>query len=104
MRIESVQDKEWKYIRYYRNDNPQNFAKGQKVNSDSLKLVYRHYVESSLNGEPAVYEELYNLKDDPDETTNVINDLSNHQILQRMKEAWWKLLNEAAGSDVKSER
>jgi arylsulfatase A-like enzyme len=108
-KIEAVQDKEWKYIRYYRNENI-SFREKVKVAEemgipmvslnavyDSDMIVYRRFIESSLQNEPAVYEELFNLISDPQETTNLINDPSNALILQRMKEAWWKMLNYARG-------
>ena len=110
-RVEAVQDKEWKYIRYYRNENLSYREKvkvaeemGIPMHSlnavyDSDMIVYRHYIESPLQKEPAVYEELFNLLNDPQETTNLINDPSNEFILKRMKEAWWEMLNYARGED-----
>ena len=108
-RIEAVQDKEWKYIRYYRNDNL-SFreklrvaeeigipARSLQAVTDYDLLVYRHYIESSLNEEPAVFEELFNLKEDPRETTNLIDDPAFAAELQRMREAWWLMLNKARG-------
>ena len=108
-RIEAVQDKEWKYIRYYENNNVSARLKYQvametgiptgNMNniSDSVMAVYRHYIESSLRKEPPVYEELFQLKNDPEETTNLIDDPSHAEVLERMKEAWWYMLNKARG-------
>jgi arylsulfatase A-like enzyme len=111
-RIEAVQDKEWKYIRYYRNENISSRYVKQVSEElgvplrdlyrtrDSDIAVYRHYLESSLSGEPAVYEELYCLQKDPDETTNLINDPEHSEVIKRMKRAWWRLLNEARGDGL----
>ena len=79
-RCESVQSKEWKYIRYYKNENISSknvmaIAKEHNINLTKLLYgnhdpqiaVYQTYIESSVNGEPAVYEELFHLKTDPQE-------------------------------------
>ena len=62
--------------------------------------VYRNYIESSLNNEPAVFEELYNLKIDPQETTNLIEKQEYKEILEQMRVAWWTLLKEARGDET----
>ena len=47
---------------------------------------YQQIRQSSLNGETAIYEELYCLRDDPHETMNRINDLSCQEIANAMRE------------------
>lgn len=111
-RIEAVQDKRWKYIRYYKNENfpaswklrvakqlgiPQNTLL-YGVHDDSIS-VYRYYVESSLEGEPPVYEELYDIQNDPGELRNLIFDVSHAETLQRLKVAWNQALTEARGTE-----
>ena len=108
-RIEAVQDKEWKYIRYYKNENISAREKiriahemGIPVKSmlsihDPDIAVYRGYIEGSINNEPTVYEELFNLRNDPQETTNLIEDQEYKEVLEKMKVAWWALLKEARG-------
>ncbi|MEM6829530.1 MAG: acetylglucosamine-6-sulfatase, partial [Bacteroidota bacterium] len=76
-----MQNKSWKYIRYYKNENFSATKKvavakklGLNVNSILYKrhdldmIVYHDYIESSLSGEIPVYEELYQLEDDPQES------------------------------------
>ena len=109
-RCEAIQDKEWKYIRYYKNEN---FSALKKIGTakmfgipevqmlygvhDSDIAVYRDYIESPLNGEQPVYEELYDLKNDPLETKNLINNKSHQQEYERLKEAWQKAIKKAHG-------
>ncbi|KAA5538000.1 sulfatase-like hydrolase/transferase [Roseiconus nitratireducens] len=110
-RIEAVQDKRWKYIRYYKNENfpalwkiraakeldiPQNQLL-YAVHDDAI-AVYRYYVESSLEGEPPVYEELYDIQNDPGELRNLINNPAHSDKLQRLRTAWKQELSEARGT------
>ena len=114
-RCESVQDKEWKYIRYYKNENISSrdvmaIAKEHNINltkllygnHDSQIAVYQTYIESSVNGEPAVYEELFHLKTDPKEKNNLINNSEYKQKLKDMRTAWKDKIHYARG-DGKAE-
>jgi arylsulfatase A-like enzyme len=109
-RCESVQNKQWKYIRYYKNENISSknvmaIAKDHNINLTKLLYgnhdpqiaVYQTYIESSLNGEPAVYEELYHLKTDPKEKNNLINNLDYNKELKIMRLAWREKINYARG-------
>lgn len=109
-RCESVQDKEWKYIRYYKNENLSALEKIEAAQAmginisgmlykvhDSDLALYRSFVEGPLRGESAVYEELYYLKNDPNETTNLIADTSRAEILKKMKVVWEKEIKFARG-------
>ena len=109
-RCEAVQDKEWKYIRYYKNENFSALkkiatAKQMGINTSAMLYkvhdpdiaVYRDYAEGPLNGEPAVYEELFNLKDDPKETTNLASDSNLESKLKEMREVWKKEITNARG-------
>ncbi len=97
-RCESVQDKEWKYIRYYKNENP---SANQKIaNYKALGLPnntiyqtnltdvaqYRIFADAPLNGEKPVYEELFNLKNDPYEAVNLINANQYADLIEDMRE------------------
>ncbi|WP_166831157.1 sulfatase-like hydrolase/transferase [Thalassoroseus pseudoceratinae] len=110
-RIEAAQNKRWKYIRYYKNENfpaswkirvakelgiPQNKML-YGVHDDGI-AVYRYYAEASLEGEPPVYEELYDIQTDPSEMRNLIKDNAHAATLQRLKLAWKKKLTEARGT------
>lgn len=109
-RCESVQDKEWKYIRYYKNEN---FSARKKIATakemgipltamlykvhDPDIATYRSYIEGPLNGEPAVYEELFHLKQDPRETTNLAQDPAFAEKLATMREVWSQEITKARG-------
>ncbi len=109
-RCESVQNKQWKYIRYYKNENISSrdviaIAKDHNINLTKLLYgnhdpqiaVYQTYIESSVNGEPPVYEELYHLKTDPKEKKNLINNPDYSRELKDMRVAWRKKINYARG-------
>jgi len=73
-RIESVRTKEWKYIRYFKNDRTQfaNVTKEtQYVVTASQADHYAKWLTASIKGEQPVYEELFHLASDPKETTNL---------------------------------
>ncbi|WP_020530265.1 sulfatase-like hydrolase/transferase [Flexithrix dorotheae] len=110
-RCEAVQDKQWKYIRYYKNENLSALTKMEVAKSMNIPMKsmlysvhdagiaqYRYYVEASLEGEPAVYEELFHLENDPFETTNLINDPDHQAELERLRKAWERELKMARGT------
>lgn len=109
-RCESVQNKEWKYIRYYKNENLSAEQKLAHMKEVGLKpntiyktdltdvLRYRIFVDAGLKGEKPVYEELFNLKNDPDETTNLANDSSLKNIMDTMRKEWSKAIKYARGT------
>ncbi len=111
-RCEAVQDKEWKYIRYYKNNTFPALEKirtakrmGINVNKmlytvhDDDIAVYRNYIEAPFQGEEPVYEELYNLKSDPSELSNLIEKNEHTSILQKLKKAWKKQIIQARGTE-----
>ena len=111
-RCEAVQDHEWKYIRYYKNDNFSALkkiatAKKMDINTNAMLYkvhdpdiaVYRDYADGPLNGEPAVYEELFNLKNDPKETTNLAGDTANTSKLEELRKIWKTEITNARGTD-----
>ncbi|MGJ8692510.1 MAG: sulfatase-like hydrolase/transferase [Thalassotalea sp.] len=112
-RCEAIQDNQWKYIRYYQNNN-QSAAKkielAKQLNIPVNKMLYgvhdndiakyREMLEGPLNGEAAVYEELYHLADDPDETSNVIDNKKHAKTLAKLRMNWLTQLKQARGNDV----
>ncbi len=112
-RCEAVQNKEWKYIRYYKNDN---FSASKKIKTaeelgipvnkmlyavhDPDIAVYRNYVEAPIAGETPVYEELYNLKNDPHELNNLADETKYVSILKSLRNAWKTKIVEARGNDA----
>ncbi|KAA3658800.1 MAG: acetylglucosamine-6-sulfatase [Calditrichaeota bacterium] len=109
-RCESIQNKEWKYIRYYKNENLPASEKivtakmlGMKINNMLYRVhdpdiaMYRHFIESPLRGEPAVYEELYHLAKDPAESINLIDKKEHKKILAELQTAWKEAITYARG-------
>lgn len=110
-RIEAVQDKEWKYIRYYKNENPSSLdiiaaaeQSGKPIDKSLYALRdkdaqrYRDYIEAPFRGEKPVFEELYNLKSDPDEMINCANNTRYSNLLIKMRRACDSMVKEARGS------
>ncbi|WNH11909.1 sulfatase-like hydrolase/transferase [Thalassobellus suaedae] len=110
-RCESVQNKEWKYIRYYKNNNFSatkeiKYAKelGIPINEmlynmhDPDIAVYRDYIEAPLNNEQPVYEELYHLKNDPAELHNLVNNQEYTEVLKTLRAQWKIELTQARGT------
>ncbi|WKB81958.1 sulfatase-like hydrolase/transferase [Cellulophaga lytica] len=110
-RCESVQTKNWKYIRYYKNNNfsaAKEIAYAKEFNipvnemlykmHDPSIAVYRNYIEAPLQGEQPVYEELYNLKDDASELHNLIHKPAYKSILENLKKQWRIEIVAARGS------
>ncbi|WP_282035996.1 sulfatase-like hydrolase/transferase [Saccharicrinis aurantiacus] len=109
-RCESIQNKEWKYIRYYKNENLSAATKiaaakqlGIPVNKmlysvhDPDIALYRSFVEGPLNGEKAVYEELYHLSEDPKEVHNLASKKEHAEILETLRAEWKIAIKEARG-------
>ncbi|QVY66111.1 sulfatase-like hydrolase/transferase [Polaribacter sp. Q13] len=108
---EAVQDKEWKYIRYYRNKNFSATKKikvakelGIPVNKmlyavhDPDIAFYRDLSDASWQGEKPVYEELYNLKKDPAELHNLVKNGEYNAKLDALRKVWKKEILNARGT------
>ena len=67
-----------------------------KVHDPDIAL-YRDFVEGPLKGEQAVYEELFDLKNDPDETSNLAMEDSYTKVLEKMRVVWEKEIKMARG-------
>jgi arylsulfatase A-like enzyme len=63
-REEGVRGKEWKYIRYFSKEKDRTM-----------------YLPEGIPGELPIYEELFNLKNDPKEQNNLAGILENAEIL-----------------------
>ena len=112
-RCDAVQNQEWKYIRYYKNDNfpaLKNIAIAKEFGFNANKLLYgvhdadiatyRSLAEGPLSGEPPVYEELYHLQTDPTELNNLINKEEYAAILKQLKAAWKSEIQAARGAET----
>ncbi len=112
-RCEAVQNAAWKYIKYYKNNTLSATRKietakaiGMPINKmlyavhDSDIALYRDFVESPLHGEQPVYEELYNLKNDPSELTNLANNPEYKNILEELRNEWLVQITQARGIEA----
>ncbi len=109
-RCESVMNKEWKYIRYYKNENRSgakdvDIIKAMDLNPKALYYVtiqdvmtYRTYVDARLNGEEPVYEELFNIKNDPKEAHNLIGANQYAPLVEQLRVECDKMLKYARGT------
>jgi arylsulfatase len=83
-RIEGVRSRDFKYIRYF-----------------DKKKDKRHILAltASIQGEPPIYEELYDLKKDPNETSNLVDSPVHAEMLASFRKRCQELVVEAKGSD-----
>ena len=94
-RCESVQNKQWKYIRYYKNENI--YSKNVKAIAKDHNINLTKLLYGNQDPQIAVYEELYHLKTDPKEKNNLINNLDYNKELKIMRLAWREKINYARG-------
>jgi len=96
-RSESIRTRDWKYIRYFaRTEDPEQ--ENQKFRS-----TLDNYIEcltSTIKGEKPVYEELFCLKDDPGEVTNLVDDPACADTLENLRTRLTELAKEARGGDA----
>lgn len=109
---ESIQNKTWKYIRYYKNNTFSAtkkiaYAKQMKIKVNEMLYgiytpdiaIYRDLVERPLRGEQPVYEELYNLQEDPSELHNKIHNPELQNIVEQLRIQWKKGITFARGKN-----
>ena len=112
-RCESIQDMEWKYIRYYQNNNlsaleKKNIAEEMGIENsrilygihDNDIAVYRNFIESPLRGEAPAFEELYHISEDPLEANNLVGSTVHKVILDKMRKVWSEKIREARGDEA----
>jgi arylsulfatase A-like enzyme len=97
--IEGVRTKDWKYLRYF------------KFEGKSSGDHYRdHYLEKDADfaGKEPVFEQLFNLKNDPTEKTNLIDNPEYNDILENLrgkcKNESQKMVNIRKRMDKKNKR
>jgi arylsulfatase A-like enzyme len=83
-RMEAVRSKDWKYIRYFSKEKDQRHI---------LSLI------APILGEKPIYEELFDLQNDPYERNNLAGKADSQEVLERFKSRCSELLIEAKGND-----
>lgn len=82
-RMEGVRSHKWKYIRYFDRNNDQH---------------YSDMIDASIKGEQAIYEELFDLENDPDEIHNLIADPAHASIVEELRQKNGVLVMQYRGS------
>ncbi len=111
-RCEAVQDKHWKYIRYYENNNVSSrdvtgLARDLGIQVSKLLYgvhdpqiaVYRSFIEGPVEGEPAVFEEFYDLQNDPHELQNLAGLPEYKDRMELMRSVWIVEISRARGME-----
>ena len=96
-RSESVRNREWKYIRYFKRSSDPEMPIG--AGTFGTKENYLDCLTSTLTDELPIYEELYHLKEDPGEIRNLAMDPAYTSVLGAMRNRILKLGREAKGGD-----
>lgn len=79
-RMEAVRGSEWKYIRYFSKENDRK----------------KYLPDASINGEKPVFEELFNIKEDPKEQVNLASNPEYAEILSAHRKRCQELVTELA--------
>ncbi|MEM0915025.1 MAG: sulfatase-like hydrolase/transferase [Planctomycetota bacterium] len=105
-RCETVRTGEYRYIRYFKNDNRDLRARTPKeryyVVSDEMASNYRRWLTASIEGESPVYEELFHIASDPYEANNLVDDPAFADVLETMRAMCQDVVRQAKG-DVDTE-
>jgi len=70
-RMEAVRTHKWKYVRYFDKEKDQH---------------YSDMINASIEGERPIYEELFDLENDPEEIHNVLSDPDNAAIVENLRQ------------------
>jgi arylsulfatase A-like enzyme len=96
-RSESIRTATWKYIRYFaRTEDPSQVNKPYRGTLDS----YNDCLLSSLTSEQPVYEELFNLREDPGENLNLASDGQFRDTMETLRARLLQLGRQAKGDDA----
>ena len=83
-RLEAVRTHKWKYIRYFDKANDAHYAKN---------------LFASINGEQPIYEELYDIENDPHEVNNVVSLKRNAATVDRLRQRVARMVVEYRGNE-----
>ncbi|MBB6431335.1 sulfatase family protein [Algisphaera agarilytica] len=100
-RCETVRTQEYRYIRYFANDNREL---RERTPNNMLYTVtpeiagrYEGWLTASIKGDPVVYEELFHIASDPYEVNNLANDPEYAEVLEDLRARCIELVAEAKG-------
>ncbi|MGC6455236.1 MAG: sulfatase-like hydrolase/transferase [Coraliomargaritaceae bacterium] len=100
-RCETVRTKEYRYIRYFENNNLekrlQTKPKDLYTVPDYMAKDYENYLTASIEGETVVYEELFHTASDPYEALNLAEDPAHQSALEELRIACQKMVSTAKG-------
>lgn len=104
-RCETVRTAEYRYIRYFKNDNRAKRERTPQKEwytvSDETANDYAASITASIKGEEPVYEELFHTLEDPYEAVNLVDDPKYATMLHQMRATCNQLVAEAKG-DIKT--
>lgn len=100
-RCETVRTKDWRYIRYFKNDNRELRTRTPKnkmyTNTPEISGNYAKHLASTIQGEPPVYEELFHLAQDPHQEHNLANAPEHQAKLNELRTQCQQLVTQARG-------
>ena len=100
-RCETVRTAEYRYIRYFKNDNRAKRERTPKsewyVMTDETANGYAESLTASIKGEKPVYEELYHTATDSYEAVNLASDPKYADVLNELRTKCKQMVLEAKG-------
>ncbi|MBK1875279.1 sulfatase-like hydrolase/transferase [Pelagicoccus mobilis] len=100
-RCETVRSAEYRYIRYFANDNLEMRQRTPKnmfyTVTDEMRQKYKTSLTSTITGEEVVYEELFHIASDRYEAVNLATDPAYADVLETMRAKCAELVAEAKG-------
>ena len=88
---------DWKYIRYFaRHEDPRQAAKAFRGTLDN----YNDCLIATLHGEQPVFEELFDLRQDPGEVHNVAGESQHAETMATLRARLLQLARVAKGDDA----
>lgn len=99
-RIETVRNSRWKYNRYFKNDRSHwaDIAEKDKYKvTPAQTALYNEWLTSTIRGEEPVYEELFDLQNDPHEAVNLASASEHAAVLDILRQECRRLVAVAKG-------